>query len=127
MKGHSLAGIMLLIGLLVSCASTSKSAYSPEGNWEYKMEETPDGDAFGTFTLVFVEEALTGHLNSREHGKILMEQVRLRKGNAFTCVFFMNDADMTMEGIFEGDTFAGTIDADLLGEFPITANRIVDK
>ena len=127
MNRYPIAGIVFLVGLLAGCASTNKSGYSPEGNWEYKMQDTPDGDAFGTFTLVLVDDALTGHLNSREHGKIPMEKVQWRKGSVFSCVLFMNDADMTMEGTFEGDTFAGIIDADLLGEFPIAAKRIVDK
>lgn len=44
-----------------------------------------------------------------------------------TCQFYLAGIDLSMSGIFTGESFSGTIDAGETGVFPITANRVTGK
>ena len=113
--------------LCLSCASSKKVIYSPAGSWEYVAKGTPNGDSHGIFVLTMVDNVLSGRMISDQYGESPMEDVVWEEGNLLRCNYFMADADLDLEGIFEGDYFLGTIDAGQYGVFPISANRKVEK
>ena len=118
---------IILAGCLGACASSKKAAYTPAGTWEYLVRGTPEGDDYGTFVLTVVDDVLVGEVISKNYGRAPMEGVSFGEGNVFSCNFFMADADLDMNGTFEGNSFEGTIDAGQFGVFNMTANRKAER
>ena len=118
--------IFLLAVLTVGCAGTRKVVYSPVGTWEYMVIGTPSGDTNGVFILTKTDDVFTGTFNSSEYGNTEMENLFYVDGK-ITCQFYLAGIDLSMSGIFTGESFSGTIDAGETGVFPITANRVTGK
>jgi hypothetical protein len=115
-----------LVFILLSCAGT-KNAWTPVGNWDYTVSDTPNGDTFGT--LIVSEEAgsYTGKLRSPEYGDAVISKFALDENNSLSGTFEMAGLELNISGTFEGDVFTGTIDAGYNGSFPIVANRQADQ
>ena len=117
---------LTLIVVLASCAS-NKYVWTPVGNWEYTVSDTPNGDTFGTMIVTEDEGVRVGKLRSPEYGDANIENFNIDENNQLTGKFSMAGMDMDIFGNFEGETFAGTIDAGYNGSFPMVANRQVDQ
>ena len=87
---------------------------------------TPSGDTSGVFILTKTDDVFTGTFNSSEYGNTEMENLFYVDGK-ITCQFYLAGIDLSMSGIFTGESFSGTIDAGETGVFPITANRVTGK
>ena len=118
--------IFLLAVVNVGCAGIRKVVYSPVGTWEYVVTGTPSGDTNGTFILTKPDDVFTGSFKSAEYGETEMENLYYADGK-ITCQFYLAGIDLSMSGVFAGDTFSGTIDSGQMGVFPITANHVTGK
>ncbi len=118
--------VLILLSILVfGCAGSKKAVYSPVGTWEYTVIGTPNGDYPGTFILTQTEEGMKGIMKSYEYGESELESLTYTTGesNEMKCMLYLSGMDLSMTGVFVGDTFSGTIDAGQNGAFPITASR----
>ncbi len=117
---------LALIFILASCAGT-KNAWTPVGNWEYTVSDTPNGDTFGTIIITNEDGSRIGKLRSPEYGDAAINDFNIDENNTLSGKFNLAGMDMEISGNFEGETFAGSIDAGSNGSFPIVANRQVDE
>ena len=124
-KLNSLLALAILI-ILASCAS-NKNAWTPVGNWDYTVSDTPNGDSFGTLVLTEEAGAYVGKFRSPEYGDADITDFALNEVNVLSGKFFMAGMDFGISGTFEGNTFTGTVDGGYNGSFPIVANRQVDQ
>ena len=115
--------LILLSFLIFGCAGSKKAVYSPVGAWEYTVIGTPNGDTSGTFILTQTEEGMKGVFKSYEYGESDLESLTYGESQDMKCTLYLSGMDLSMTGVFEGDTFSGTIDAGQNGSFPITATR----
>ena len=122
--------LLFIIVLIVvsSCAGSKKAVYSPVGAWEYMVIGTPNGDASGIMSLTNTEDGLKGTFNSPQYGESNMENLVFdSETKEITCEIYLSGIDLSLKGIFDGDTFEGNIDAGQNGAFPMTANRKISN
>ncbi|MGB3588167.1 MAG: hypothetical protein WBA23_16580 [Tunicatimonas sp.] len=113
---------ILFIALLwmTSCASSKTMAYDPAGTWNYSVTGTPNGTVDGTFVISKNGDAYAGELRSSQ-GNITLEDLTI-EGQALKAVFDYSGTELTMNGMFEGDTFDGEVAAGY-DSFDMTASR----
>ena len=119
--------IIFLLLTVIGCSGSKKIVYSPVGVWDYIVVGTPDGDATGTFILTSMEDGIKGMFKSNEYGESNMENLLVGENNKLNCTMYLSGIDLSLNGIFEGDTFSGNVDAGQTGTFPITATRNISN
>lgn len=119
--------IIFLFLTVIGCSGSKKVIYSPVGSWNYTVVGTPNGDAKGTFILTRMENGIKGMFKSNEYGESNMENLSIGENNELKCTMYLSGIDLSLNGIFEGDTFSGNVDAGQTGTFPITATRNISN
>ena len=120
MKNFCTTFLIIFAVLLVGCATSKMAKNSPNGDWDYTVMNTPDGDVTGTMTIQQNGEGYTGTLTSpagtTELNNVTVEDQQLSSS------FYYQGTPLQLSGSFSGDTFTGSVDAD--GQsFPMEAIR----
>lgn len=114
------AFLLSLFFMLSSCSTGKKLVYTPAGNWEYSVKGTPMGDMEGTFVLSNESGKFSGYFDTEE-GRGEMKDLTV-DGNNMSCKFNAFGYSVDMKGLFEGESFSGTVSAQGY-DFPVTAIR----
>jgi len=111
---------MLAVIIIGGCASSRKAANISVGTWDYAVVLSPEQVLRGWLVIARDGENYTGTINSEE-GSLPLEGLAIENGK-MKCTFFYEDMDIVLTGVFDRDTFSGTVKADY-DEFPITAEK----
>ncbi len=103
-----------------SCASSKTMVYDPAGTWNYSVTGTPNGTVDGTLVISKNGDAYAGELRSSQ-GNIALDDLMI-EGQALNATFDYSGTELTMNGVFEGDTFDGEVAAGY-DSFDMTASR----
>ena len=107
----------------IACSTTSKlPAWSPIGNYDYVVEDTPMGNVTGTMMITQNGEGYSVKLASPQGSMDLMDTQIVDK--KLTGRFEFDGTPMDVEGNFEGDKFTGVILSGF-GNFPLSATKKV--
>ncbi len=109
---------LLLVG--IGCSASKKAVYTPAGNWNYTVLNTPQGDIKGTMMITKEEESFAGVLKS-SNGTINMKDVSIEE-NVLSSTFYYEGYKFNFKGTFEGEAFNGNISFSD-GEFAVNATR----
>ncbi len=115
--------ILLSIALFTSCASTkSAKKNSPEGEWDYSIKGTPDGDFTGVMTITKTDNGYTGQL-ATSMGTLPFTTTKYSKeNNKIEAEFEYSGMPVLLTGIITGPTMTGSV-ATGSYEFPLNANK----
>ena len=111
---------MLVVILIGGCATSKKAANISIGTWDYEIVLSPEQVLHGWLVIARDGENYTGTINSEE-GSLPLEGLAI-EDRKMKCTFFYDGLDIILTGIFERDTFSGTVKADY-EEYPITAEK----
>ncbi len=115
--------LIILMGLpfvFYSCNNNSL-----EGSWDYAINFSPDEQVYGTMKLVKEGSSYSGSLVSFDMENMALSNIEIA-GNKMTSAIEMYGDQLVLEGVFNGDSFAGTIVTDE-ESFPLTATRIPNE
>lgn len=113
---------LLLIGLFSACATSKNAAYSPAGTWEYEVQNTPYGNVKGQLIISQEGDGYTGELRS-SMGNVSLRNLSIEENKQMNATAMMDGTSLSLSGMFEGDTFQGSVSAGSDGPFPMTASR----
>jgi len=103
------------------CAGTKASKEAAYiGDWEYLVEDTPNGDVSGVMVISKGESGFTGKLTS-DMGELPLNNLTIIE-DKLTATFDIQGMQLDMAGIFEGPKFTGTIAVDY-NSFRMTATK----
>lgn len=105
-----------------SCKTAKTAAYSPVGIWEYVINDTPMGDAKGSFTLAMDGDQPSLTMNGGELGSAPLKNFKMDGNNIVSGSFDYQGYSVEIRGTFEGESFTGTAGAAGYS-FPMTASR----
>jgi len=107
---------------MVGCAGTKASKESAYiGDWEYLVEDTPNGDVTGIMVIHKGESGYAGKLVTSDMGEIPLNNLTIVKDKV-SANFDIQDMQLDMTGTFEGPQFNGNISIDY-NFFQMTATR----
>ncbi|NJM24881.1 MAG: hypothetical protein HC859_04540 [Bacteroidia bacterium] len=114
----------LLLCVLLSACATVKTAKipGPEGEWDYAITGTPNGDYSGVMAITNANNALAGVLRTSDGDAPLNNLVYKAEEKKLEGEFDYNGMTVVLSGIVEGDAFKGTVSTGGY-EFPMTAAR----
>ena len=113
---------LFLVSLLGACASLQTQVDPVLGEWQYVIENLPQGEPEGSFTIVNNGDGYTGTLQRKGDQPVPLENIILENGVLESSGFSTDGYSVVMSGTFEGDAFEGTLS--VIGRtFPITAVR----
>ena len=119
--------MMSVGGLAAGCASTSKMAPSPVGEWEYVILNTPQGDATGSMMVEDEGGTIGGEISSDMLQQVVaMEEVAFQDSTfTFKATFDANGQiiDTMSRMTLNGSMMKGMMEVSGFGEFEITATR----
>jgi hypothetical protein len=115
--------LFIVVAALIwaGCAGTKASKESAYiGEWEYLVEDTPNGDVTGVMVISKVESGYEGKLAS-DMGELLLNNLTIVE-DKLNANFDLQGMQLDMTGTFEGPTFSGNISVDY-NSFPMTATK----
>jgi hypothetical protein len=113
---------LVVATLLGACASLQMQIDPVLGEWQYVIENLPQGEPEGSFTIVKNGDGYTGTLQRKGDQAVPLEDIIMEKGVLESSGFNTQGYSVTMSGTFEGDSFTGTLS--VIGRtFPITAEK----
>ncbi len=113
--------LIVFSGMLLACTATKKIAYSPLGNWDYTVRDTPNGDVSGTLVLSKDGEQYKGVLQS-SMGSVDLENVKV-EDNQLRGTFEMEGYELELIGTFAGEELEGTVGFEGY-TFPLKGSRV---
>ena len=116
---------LLLIIVLASCA-TKTPVWTPVGNWDYTVTDTPNGDGYGTIFITEENSTLKAVLRSPEYGDSDITNLTISEGQ-LKGDLSLAGLDMMISGTFEGEVLTGAVDAGQYGLFPLNATRQAEE
>lgn len=126
--------VLIVGGLLAGCASSRKAAepaLSPNGNWDYVIANTPQGDARGTIAINDEEDGLSGEMyvdilsQSAPVRDVAFQDSMLTFNVSFDADGQVIDCKADMKLL--GDTMEGNFDVAGFGIFKLTASRVTEQ
>lgn len=123
-KLSTFLGLILII-FLASCG-TKTPVWTPVGNWDYTVTNTPNGDGYGTIFITEENDAFKAVLRSPEYGDSDITNLTISEGQ-LKGDLFLAGLDMMITGTFEGDVLTGDVDAGQYGQFPLKATRQAEE
>ena len=123
MKKSILYVTLLSVSFIMSCASVKTAkVITPEGDWAYIIEGTPQGNFEGVMTISKSGDGFSGQLNSTE-GTLPFNTLTYAKGeNKVIATFDYSGMPVTLTGVFVENQMTGTV-ATSGYEFPLKATR----
>ena len=123
MKKSILYLTLLSVSFIMSCASVKTAkVVTPEGDWAYIIEGTPQGNFEGVMTISKSGDSFSGQLNSTQ-GTLPFNTLTYSKGeNKVTATFDYSGMPVTLTGVFVENQMTGTV-ATSGYEFPLKATR----
>ena len=115
--------LLIVVATLIwaGCAGTKASKESAYlGEWEYLVEDTPNGDVTGVMFISKGESGFEGKLLS-DMGELPMNNLTIVE-DKLTANFEVQGMQLDMAGTFEGPKFTGNISLDY-NNFPMTATK----
>lgn len=116
---------LVIIIVLASCA-TKTPVWTPVGNWDYTVKDTPNGDGYGTIIVTEDDDTFKAILRSPEYGDSDITNLTISEGQ-LKGDLFLAGLDMMISGTFEGDVLTGAVDAGQYGQFPLNASRQAEE
>ncbi len=113
--------LLALLGGMASCAASRTTAYTPAGEWNYTVRDTPYGNMQGTMIISGQKDSYEGTL--RVEGESAPLDNLTIEGDTLNSTSNFDGNSLTVTGVFEGDTFTGEVTA-AGSRFPISASRI---
>lgn len=112
--------LILFSFLIIACAASKTSVSPYVGDWNYTFPSQDGGEIDATMTITEIESGFSGILSS-DMGSVDLEELVIEKGK-LTAKFSIQEYEISMNGEFDGDTYAGIVDFDG-NEFPMNATR----
>lgn len=113
-------GFALMLSTGMSCKGSKAAAWTPAGNWDFVVKNTPEGDVNGTLTLVKGQEGYTGTISTPD-GQVDLKDVVI-EGDGMKAVMNYGGYQLDVEGTFSGEVMKGSISMGY-DSFPMTATR----
>jgi hypothetical protein len=110
--------------LLSSCASTKSTSKvpSPEGNWDYSITGTPEGDFNGVLTIAKIDDGYTAKM-AINGGELSIEKYTYNEATMKMAGEFDYSGNLVLfDAIMVGDEIKGSMSAGGMG-FPFSATR----
>lgn len=106
-----------------SCASVKTSKInSPEGDWAYVIEGTPEGNFEGIINILQSGDNFTGQLNSKAGTLPFESFVYSKAENKITATFDYSGNPVTLTGVIVDKQMTGKVSTSGY-EFPLKATR----
>ena len=99
--------LMMLLIAFSACKSTKTTAYSPVGNWDYVVSNTPIGNVEGTMVVAKNGDGYEVTMRSPE-GDNQLRNVKFEE-NKMTGTLYYDGYDLDVEGTFVGEALNGKI------------------
>lgn len=114
----------LALILLLSACATVKTAKipGPEGEWDYSITGTPNGDYAGVMAITKNESSYTGSLNTSEGSTPLTNLSYKPEEKKLEAEFDYNGMTILLTGLVNGDVFDGTVSTGDY-QFPMKGTR----
>jgi hypothetical protein len=115
---------VLTVLLLSSCASTKSTSKvpSPEGNWDYSITETPEGDFKGVLTIAKIDDGYTAKM-AINGGELSIEKYTYNETTMKMAGEFDYSGNLVLfDAIMVGDEINGSMSTGGMG-FPFKATR----
>lgn len=103
--------LFILTSLVFGCATMNKVVDPALGTWDHHLENLPQGNPNGKFTISKEGDIYTGALHG-ERGVLELKEIVIEGNRLVSSHFFGQGYQIEMTGVFEGDTFTGQIDAE---------------
>lgn len=98
---------MMLVLIGTACKGTKTAVWSPVGNWDYAVSNTPAGDVTGIMVIAKDGDDYSGELRTEE-GSLELEDVKV-VDNKLTANFSYQGYSLNLEGTFTGDMMDGEV------------------
>ena len=113
-----------MIFLLAGCSSL-KNKWSPVGNWEYLVTDTPEGDSSGTLVISASDDGYIATIKSLAYGESELSNFSVTAEKKLSGNFFLAGYEFYLTGTFQEDSFAGQVESSIAEPFPMTAHRSI--
>lgn len=97
--------MLVLVG--TACKGTKTAAWSPVGNWDFDVTDTPTGDVSGVMVITKDGDNYLGELRTEE-GTLPLEDVKV-VDNKLTANMSYQGYSLNLEGTFTGDMMDGEV------------------
>lgn len=123
MKKSILYFTLLSVSFIMSCASVKTAkVITPEGDWAYTIEGTPQGNFEGVMTISKSGDGFSGQLNSTEGTLPFNTLSYSKEENKITATFNYADMPVTLTGVILENQMTGKVSTSGY-EFPLKATR----
>ncbi|QXD23323.1 hypothetical protein F7C95_15525 [Opitutia bacterium ISCC 51] len=113
---------MVVAILLGACASLQTQVDPVLGEWQYVIENLPQGEPEGIFTIVKEGDGYSGTLQRKGDQAVPLVDIIMGSGVLESSGFNTRGYSVVMSGTFEGASFTGTLST--IGRtFPISAEK----
>ncbi|MEL6588501.1 MAG: hypothetical protein AAFP02_14335 [Bacteroidota bacterium] len=100
-----LFAMILLIG--TACKGSKATAWTPVGNWDFAISDTPVGNVKGVMVLTKDGDSYTGEMRTEE-GTLDLEDIKVEE-QKMTATLYYEGYQLTLEGTFTGDMMDGAV------------------
>lgn len=97
--------MLVLVG--TACKGSKAVAWTPVGNWDYVVSDSPAGDVEGIMVIAKEGDNYTGELRTEE-GNLELEDVEI-VDNKLTANFSFQGYSLSIESTFTGDMMDGDV------------------
>ncbi|MEL7341461.1 MAG: hypothetical protein AAGM67_13350 [Bacteroidota bacterium] len=101
--------MLLAMALLVfsACKGTKATAWTPAGNWDFAISDTPVGNVKGVMVLTKSGDSYTGEMRTEE-GTLELEDIKVMD-QKMTATLYYEGYQLALEGTFTGDMMDGAV------------------
>jgi hypothetical protein len=116
--------IVFVAFVLASCATTktSKVEITPEGNWDYSITGTPEGDFNGVMNVTTLDKTYSAKLNASGSELPIENFAYEKESKKVTGELYYSGTPVAFDAILSGDEMTGSMSAGGMS-FPFKATR----